>query len=247
MENINSLIRQRYEIDLELFDLRMKLSQLEEDIPQFLYDLRCSKAAYEEYISNAFPAVFYKLTGKYEEKKEELLHVYKRAQETYASGKLQMDSCRSHIESLESESKALPSREEFASMLPNSEYLKNWDTYYCITCTLSLLERNREFLICARDWAENRNADFKPNGTHYEKSLALNEAAECATQICAFLEQIVGNGFSLEIHPYFQNPGGFIAAVARQYGQQDRINYAVSAVKSTNGILQNLQHSLDVQ
>lgn len=244
MDDVNSLIRRRYEIELKLFDLHNELNSLEEKFPVALYELRYTKAAYEEYIAGTFPSFFDKLAGKYDDKKDKLYHAFCLAQASHDACKGQLDMCRTNIASIESDSVILPSRETLFSIYPNNDYLKYCDAHYCIKCALALLEQNHVYLSSARDWTENKYADFKPLGTQYEKSQALKLGSECATQICILLKQIVSNGFHLEIHPYFQNPSGFIAAVARQYGQQDRINYAINAVRTTTTTLKQLMNSL---
>lgn len=239
MEEIRNIIRKKYTMDRELAAWRWETQQLEREVPQRTYELREAKAAQTEYESG-LRFFLDKLSGKHQEKQEALSKAVREANAALEYAKGQLESSKSALVSLEQEAELIPSREELYANYPDSDYLKQQDTLFCADRLVRLLRENEKHLLEARDWAENRNADFKPLGTQYDKTISLQRGADCAREICGLIKRICENDFALEIHPYFEAPDGFIAGAARQYGQQDRINYALGAVRTTAGIIQEL-------
>ena len=239
MELIRGIIRKKYTMDRELAAWRWEAEQLEREVPQKAWAKREAGVKLAEY-ENGFRSFFDKFSGKREENMETLSREVRKADADLEYARKQLESAKIALAALEQEAQTLPTREELFEKYPDLEYLKQQDTLFCADRMLRLLRENEKHLLEARDWAENRNADFKPLGTQYDKTLALQKGADCAREICRLLNRIRENEFVLEIHPYFEAPDGFIAGAARQYGQQDRINYALKAVRTTLGIVQEL-------
>lgn len=243
MDEIYSIIRKKYTMDRELSAWRWEVEQLERDVPRKTYELREAKVAEAEYESG-LRFFLDKLSGKHQEKQEALSKTVREANAALEYSRRQLESAKNALETLEREASALPTREALYESYPDLDYLKQQDTLYAADRMVRLLRENEKHLLEARDWAENRNAEFKPLGTQYDKSVALQRGADCAREICRLLNRICENGFALDVHPYFEAPDGFIAGAARQYGQQDRINYALQAVRSTLEIIQELSLQL---
>lgn len=239
MEEIRRIVRKKYTMDRELSAWRWEVQQLEREVPQRVYELREAKVVQTEYESG-LRFFLDKLSGKHQEKQEALSKAVREAAAALDYSRQQLESAKCALASLEQEADSLPTREELYAKYPDFDYLKQQDTLYCADRVIRLLRENEKHLLEARDWAGNRNADFKPMGTQYDKSVALQKAADCAREICCLIKRICENEFVLEIHPYFEAPDGFIAGAARQYGQLDRINFAIQAVRSTMCILQEL-------
>lgn len=239
MEEIRSIIRKKYTMDRELSAWRWEVQLLEQELSQKNWQLREAKVALAEY-EGGLRRFLDKFSGKAEEKQDALSRKCREIQAAKDYCDQQLRSAKNALESLEEEAKQLPTREELFEQYPDLDYLRQQDALLCADRAVRLLRQNEKHLLEARDWAENRNADFKPLGTQYEKTVALNKAADCAREIWLLLEQIRSCGFELDAHGYFRNPDGFIAGTARQYGQQDRINYALAAVDTTQGLMQEL-------
>jgi len=243
MEEIRGIIRKKYTMDRELSAWRWEVQQLEREVPQHTHELREAKVAQAEY-EGGLRFFLDKLSGKHQEKQEALSKTVREANAALEYSKRQLESARSTLASLEQEARSMPTREELFEQYPDLDYLRQQDALLCADRAVRLLRQNEKYLLEARDWAENRNADFKLLGTQYDKTVALNKAADCAREIWLLLEQIRSCGFGLDAHSYFRNPDGFIAGVARQYGQQDRINYALQAVRSAMEVVQELTFQL---
>lgn len=243
MEEIRNIIRKKYTMDRELAAWRWEVQQLEREVPQRTYELREARAAQTEYESG-LRFFLDKLSGKHQEKQDFLAKRVREAQASLEYSKRQLESAKSALASLEQEAELIPGREELFEQYPEMEYLKRQDALFCADRLVRLLRENEKHLLEARDWAENRNADFKPLGTQYDKTVSLQRGADCARQICALLDRIGEDGFVMEVHAYFRSPDGFISGAARQYGQLDRINYALRAVQTTVGIIQELMLQL---
>lgn len=243
MEEIRSTIRRKYTMDRELAAWRWEVEQLERGVPQRTYELRQAKVALAEY-EGSLRFFLDRFSGKSEEKQESLSRKVREAQAALDYCRQQLSSAKSALDTLEQEAGEMPTREELFARYPDLEYLHRQDALFCADRLVRLLRENEKHLLEARDWAENRNADFKPLGTQYDKAVSLQAGADCARQICALLERIGEDGYALETHAYFRSPDGFIAGAARQYGQQDRINYALRAIQSTLGIIQELMLQL---
>jgi len=239
MEEIRGIIRKKYTMDRELSAWRWEVLQLEREVPRHTYELREAKVAQAEY-EGGLRFFLDKLTGKHQEKQEALLKAVREASAALEYSKRQLESAQSALASLEQEARTMPTREELFGKYPEMDYLRRQDALFCADRLVRLLRENEKHLLEARDWAENRNADFKPLGTQYDKSLALQKGSDCARQISVLLDRIGEDGFVVDVHSYFRNPAGFIAGTARQYGQQDRINYALGAVRTAMGIVQEL-------
>lgn len=239
MAEIHDIIRKKYTMDRELAVWRWEVQQLETEVPRRVYELREAKAAQAEY-EGGFRCFLDKVSGKYEEKKEECSRIVREAQAAKETCQRELELAKNALAALEEEAKALPTREELFEKYPEMEYLKQQDALFCADRLVRLLKENEKYLLEARDWAENRHADFKPLGTQYEKSRALLDAGTRAREICSLLERIQQCGFLLEIHAYFRSPDGYIAGAARQFGQQDRINYAIRAIRTTQSLIQEL-------
>ena len=239
MESIRDIIRKKYTMDRELTAWRWEVQQLEAEVPRKIYELREANVALTEY-EGSLRSFLDKLSGKQQENQEIRSKAVREAKAALEASRWQLSSAQNALAALEEEAKALPTREELFETYPDMEYLKRQDALLCADRAVKLLRENEKYLMEARDWAENRNADFKPLGTQYDKSLALQKGADCAREICRLLGRIGEDGYVVDIHPYFQVPDGFIAGAARQYGQQDRINYALKAVHTALGIAQEL-------
>ena len=243
MEEMRIVIRKKYTMDRELSAWRWEVQQLKEDLAQKNWALREAKVALAEY-EGGIQSFFHKLSGKFADKQEALSKQVRIAQAAQDYCESQLASAKAALQDLEEAAAKLPTREELFVQYPDSDYLKQQDTLLCADRAIRLLRKNERFLLEARDWAENRNADFNPLGIQYDKTVSLNKAADCAREIWLLMEQIRSCGFGLDTHSYFRNPDGFIAGVARQYGQLDQINFALRAVRETLGILQELQQQL---
>ncbi len=239
MEDAKQIISRKYRLETSKTELLRKKARLEELLPQRIYEHRQAKVIQTEYEGSLRWRID-KFTGKRAEKEEACFRAVRQAEAAIEAVKRDLASAQEKLSLYEEELALLPSREALFAQYPQMEYLRQQDAIFAVNSILPLLEETEKWLLQARDWAENRNADFKPLGTQYDKTEALNEAASRAKEICALLEQIGECGFSLEIHSYFRSPSGFIAGAARQFGQQDRINYALGAVRKTREQIREL-------
>lgn len=246
MEEIRSIIRKKYAMDRQLAAIRLEVKHLEEVLPQKTWALREANVALVEYESGV-RAFFHKFSGKFDDKREALARQVREAQADRDYWESQCKTAKASLQELEDEAAKLSTRDALFAQYPQDPYLHQQDALLCAEQILQLLQQNEGFLQEARDLAENRNAEFRghPYGVAYDKDIALSRAADCARQIFLILSQINDLNFGLEIHGYFQNPDGFIAGAARQFGQLDRINYALRGLRQTRAIMLELQQQLE--
>ena len=217
--------------------LRRK-AELEEQLPQARFSAREADAALTEYECGGFRPWLDKLSGKWEEKQEELRRSASSARRTLESltedlarigDALKASQVSSHEEIYHGAMNLAPQERELvchalASVLAGE--------------LADALKQAQEALMEAQQWARpNNRIDTAPG---YTKGILLAKAEGCAASCREGLEKLNSWGIRLTVHPYFQNPSGYIHGVASPYGELDRINSAMAAIRQTENQIQEL-------
>lgn len=210
--------------------LRRK-AELEEQLPQARFSAREADAALTEYECGGFRPWLDKLSGKWEEKQEDLRRSASSARRT-------LESLTEDLARIGDALKAsqVSSYEEIyhdaMDLAPQERELICHALASVLAGELAAsLKQAQEALLEAQQWARpNNRIDTAPG---YTKGKLLAEAEACAAVCARLLEEIGRCGMAMQVHPYFQNPAGFIHAVATPYGELDRINSAMAAIRQT--------------
>lgn len=119
---------------------------------------------------------------------------------------------------------------------PEREHILRLEASVHAEQALLLLNKCKKELEQAQYYARNpmmqMNDQFQED-THKANAGAL--ADQCRQQ----LDAIVTCGFDISIHPYLQNPMGYIVT-ARRYGDQDQMNKAQDGIRETEKLLKKI-------
>jgi len=225
----------RYHLETQLFALEQQLRQLKEELPRQKFRQREAKVALLEYESGGLRGFLDKLSGKWEEKREILQREVRAAEAELSALTRSLEAATAKQESL---CARLAPLRELGDMILCAAGLEREEKTYVLQleaklCTQKLipaLESNRKALEEAQEWARpNNRIDTAPG---YTEGKLLAEAGQQAREAAQLLVRIAECGILLEIHPYFENPAGYISGVTR-YAQLDRINRALAAIRQT--------------
>lgn len=211
---------------------------LEVRLPEAIHQKREADTALAEYEFGGFGVWLDKVTGKWEDKRENL----RRA--ASAAG-AQLESLRQELARLEAALGALSPREfekireEIMELPePEREILMGFLGRISAGELKEQLAAAKSALLEAQKWARpDIRLEAIPG---YTKAQLLTEAENCARECVPLLQEIGDCGIRLEIHAYFQNPSGYIHAVASPYGELDRINSALGVIGRTEKQVEEL-------
>ena len=234
-ENCRKLMTQRSLLEQKR-ELEVKLSEAK-------YQKREAEVALTEYECGGFGVWLDKLRGTSEEKHENLRRAASAAQSKLQELQMQakrLDADLSQLEGTDSWGKI---RQAADTLIPQErEAIFGKLAVICAQSLLSQLQETDTALQEAQEWARpNNRIDVAPG---YTAGQRLAEAEDCARQCHARMQEMAMCGITLEVHPYFQNPTGFIHSVASPFGELDRINSALGAVNRTAKEIQQLLSQL---
>lgn len=233
----------------ELFALRenkvaasQRLEELEQSQRQAIYDCREAKQTLREY-EGSFKSFLHGFSGR----KEETLDMMQRqvsASEAARSAAAQ-EKARLESELVRMENRVRTLEEALAGPVEDDlrRDVAELEIPYLIRRILALLERNEAALLSAHEWG-------RPEirmGREHEHGLygSLQEADRLAADVKAGVDKLNEFLNLLEQEPvhsgnYFDNPAGFIVALAAQYGMLDRIRTAQGQIISLRKLLKQI-------
>ena len=225
--------------------LRHRKSELEARLPEAKHRKREADVALTEYECGGLGVLLDKLRGPWEDKLE-------RYGREASLARSELDGLCQELSRLEEKLAALqPEEYEMirakAMELPENEREIIHHRLAKISGgdLLELLRQAKTALQEAQEWARpNNRIDVAPG---YTAGQLLAEAEACARQCHDHLQELEGCGIKLEVHPYFENPTGYIHSVASPFGQLDRINSALGALSRTEKQVQELLMQLSVE
>ena len=228
---------QKCQLDRRKQELELEKLALEEQLPQAKAARREADNALFAYTSGGFRPFLDKLSGKWEDTREDLTRKAAHAQGALQSLQRELEAAEGALKEVDAQLHELgeiPDVVELAQDLEKQER----EAVLCKAAWVSaeklipLLEMAAAALEEAQEWARpNNRIDTFPG---YTKGILLAKAEGYARQCHDCLQQIARCGILLEIHPYFSNPSGYIHGVAAQYAELDRINRALSGIRQTS-------------
>ena len=228
-------------------DCLRRKQELESRLAEAKYQKREADAALTEYEWGGFRVWLDKVTGKWEDKREELTRTASAAREHLQNLQQEitrLDETLMQLDRQQSEPCSWEDIHAMAGALSDRER----EQIFCRLAAISAeelalqLEQAKSALQQAQEWARpNNRIDTAPG---YTKGIELAKAEDCARSCCLYLQQLEQCGIALEVHVYFQNPTGYIHGTASAFGELDRINSALGAITRTEKQIQELRLQL---
>ena len=224
-----------WELELERDTWQRSVDMAKEQLAQAKYRKREADVALLEY-EGSLKAFFDKCSGKFEDKREALAQEASSASAELQNVRQQLDRGQENLDKAEHARQMLPQLEDSGARLDELDpeerkcVLKK-ETEVYVNRIVPLLQSARESLEEAQQWARpNNRIDTAPG---YTEGILLSNAEKTAKDCAVILNKLCSCGMKLEIHPFFDNPSGYINGSARQYGKLDRINGALDAIAWT--------------
>lgn len=217
-------------------ELEVRKQKLEEQLPEAKAAKREADVALHEYRFGGLGVFFDKLSGKYVEKLETLTRRASAADSALGTLLRSLEAEEAALTEVNGEMDALGNALDIAAQ---AEALEQEERELILRKTASVMAERLNYLLQkaeaaleeGREWARpNNRIDVAPG---YTKGQLLSQAEGCARECGECLGYISRCGILLEIHPYFQNPSGYIHGVAAQYAELDRINRALDGIRQT--------------
>lgn len=231
---MEQVLRLRYALETELSHLLQWQNRLETALPQKKHEAREAHTALVEYENSGLSGLMDRLSGKREEKLEQLRQAERRMAMSLQTHIREQQELADQITGTHKTLAELREKEEAQKpdWTPGITALKaRLEALLWAGRLLPLLDQNQEALLEARNWARSGNLEFGKN-REVELGKALSYADDLAKRCYEAMERIAATGILLEIPPYFENPAGYICATT-QFTRMDRINRALDAVADT--------------
>ena len=237
-EELQSMLREKYALETDLRHFLFLSEQLSAALPGKKAAVRQTETALTEYTHSWFRSFRDKLSGTWEEKKEDLHREKLNAANALNQTQRELQDLKRQIQIAREELRDLDIRlEEAAQQLREDETLqqlrRRLEARLLVRDLLPMLKKNAEALEDAADCIRNRDMRMDSLRLQQEQHESLSRADALAKQSRALLEKLMDCGILLEIHPYFENPTGYIVGTAMKYGMLDRINGALRAIRET--------------
>jgi len=230
-------LQKKYELEASLNNMREHLSEAKATLPE----LKHQKRQADDALLNAgggLKQFWNRLSGKDDSQREDLERAVRMAASALETAQRECAALEQKIAAAQAESDALGEKQALMEALSGEEkdHFLRLEASLCAEAALHHLRKCRKELEQAQYYARNAmmtiNDGYREN-THKAAAGAL--ADKCREK----LEQIRHCGFDLPIHPYIQNPMGYIVTAMR-YGDQDQMNKAQKGIKDTETTLKEL-------
>lgn len=230
-------LHKQYELEASLIHLREQLAVWEKTIPELTFRQR--EAQEKVWASESgFRKFMNRLSGKGQEEQEAAQQALRAASAELERARREKDSLRGTIAGLEEEIQALGPKEVLREKLtePERAHFLRLEASLHAEQALLFLNQCKKELEQAQYFARN---PMMQADSQYREDIRKAKAGALADQCRQQLEAIVDCGFAFAIHPYIQNPMGYLVT-ARRYGDQDQMNKAQQGILETEKMLKEL-------
>lgn len=232
-QELREFLRQRFRLEQKLLDTEQRLEQLRQALPEGKAAKRETAAALLEYESGGLKMLLDKLSGKWQEKQEALSRAAREAANALERTQWELTGAERQAEALRRELEALGSPEErYGAVLAEyphlREQLQRQKAYLLAKRLIPLLEENDRALKTAQQLARG-NVLGELSMEEHNKDIWFARADGLAKECGILLHGIADCGMLPEVHPYFENPAGYIMSVT-QNSRLDRIHHALDAL-----------------
>lgn len=230
-------LQKKYELEASLNNMREHLSEVKATLPELKYRKRQAEDALLS-AGGGLKQFFNRLSGKDDSQRENLERAVRMAASALETTQRECSALEHKLAAAQTEWEALGEKQVLMEALSGEEkdHFLRLEASLCAETALHHLRKCRKELEQAQYFARNPmmavNDGYREN-THKENAGTL--ADQCREK----LEQIHRCGFDFPIHPYIQNPMGYIVS-AQRYGDQDKMNAAQKGIKETESALKEL-------
>lgn len=226
-----------YTLEASLMNMEERCEELRSSIPELKYRKREAEVACVEG-SGGFKRFLSRLSGKAEEDSEALARAARAAGAALESAQRELTVMEDKRSREKAEYDALGDKASLMAELSGQEreHFLRLEASLCAERALHLLRKARKELTAAQELARN---PMMTVGDGYRENTHKANAGALADKCREKLEQIRSCGFGFEIHPYLENPMGYIVSAMR-YGDLDRMNSAQNGIRETEAALKEL-------
>lgn len=230
-------LTQKYVLEASLTELNFRREELKAEIPQRKARKREAEAARLE-AQGALRRFLNRLSGKEQDTQEELERAVRKAAADLEVTQRDLRRVEESIASAERESDQLGEKQTLMAQLTPEEksHFYRLEASLAAEAALHYLNKCRKELEQAQYYARN---PMMTVGDGYTENAHKANAGALADQCRAQLQRIRENGIDFPIHPYLENPMGYIATAMR-FGDQDRMNSAQKGIRETEKALKEL-------
>ena len=234
--NAYEALQKQYELEASLTAAREQLEERKETLPQLKARKREADVAALE-ASGGLKQLLRRLSGK-EDETYLLEQEARKAQAELDTALREKKSLEDSIAAMEAEQAELGEKEALFGALTREEkdHFLRLEASLLAEQALHSLRKCRKELEQAQYFA--RNPMMQVGGGYQENTHKANAGA-LADKCQEKLDGICACGFDFPIHPYLQNPMGYIVT-ARRYGDQDQMNNAQKGIRETEIALKEL-------
>lgn len=226
-----------YELEASLRELETRCEQLQADLPMLKHRKREEEVAALE-AESSLRRFFDRLSGKAEEAREAQARAVRAAAAALDTAQRELAVLNEKRNALHSEYENLGDKASLMVQLSSEEqtHFLHLESGILAEATLYYLAEVRKKLHLAQELA--RDPMMTIDGGH-QKNVHLSDAGKWADRCRENLEKIATCGIDLPIHPYIQQPMGYLVT-AQRYGGLDRMNSALDGIRETESSLKEL-------
>lgn len=230
-------LAQKYVLEASLTELSFQREALQASIPEMKAKKREAEVARLE-AQGALRRLWNRLSGKGEEEQENLERAVREAAAALEATQRDLRRAEENMASAEREFAELGEKQELMAQLTPEErnHFRHLEASLAAEKALHFLRKCSKELAEAQYYARN---PMMAAGDGFRENTHKANAGALADQCRAELLRIRENGIDFDIHPYLENPMGYIVT-ARRYGDQDRMNSAQAGIRETEAALKEL-------
>lgn len=230
-------LTRKYTLEASLRELEDRCEGQRSRIPELKYQKREADAACLE-SKGGMRRFLDKVLGKEEENSENPACAARAAAAAQETARRELEGMEETLGRIRKEYDALGEKEALSAELSDEEraHFLRLEASLCAEAALRLLRKAGKELAAAQELARNpmmTPGDGRRENTHQANAGAMAE--RCREN----LQKIRDCGYSLEIHPYLQNPMGYLVT-ARRFGELDQLNSAMKGIQETEAVLKQL-------
>ncbi len=230
-------LQKKYELEASLNNMREHLDEVQSSLPELKYQ----KRLVEDAALNArggLKQLLNRLRGKEDASSEAMERSIRTAAAALEAAQRDRAALEHNIAVAQEEWESLGEKQALMEALSQGEkdHFLRLEASLCAETALHHLRKCRKELEQAQYYARNPMMAVNDG---YQENLHKANAGALAGKCREKLEQIHRCGFAFPIHPYIQNPMGYIVS-AQRYGDQDKMNAAQKGIKETEAALKEL-------
>lgn len=230
-------LTKKYELEASLSELEFRKEELEEVIPLLKHQKREADVAALA-TEGLLQRILDRFSGRREEDRENAARAARAAAAALEGAQRDLAIVQGKLETIRAEREALGEKTALLEEVTEQEqaYFRRLEASLCAEAALHFLRKARKELAAAQELSRNpMMAVGDGNRENIHKANAGDYADKCREKLAI----IQACGIDFEIHPYLQNPMGYLVTAMR-YGDMDRMNSAQKGIRDTEAALKEL-------